>query len=252
LNGAQAIPPEGLDDQGQPGGSPDPRRDELRKASAALASARQAELDAEAALNRLVAIAQDAEVAEAAVKKAIAADGGAALKAYSQGQQMESEIGRLVTRQEQTARAAAAAKLAIQGAQDAHAAATTERRRLEAALDDAAILYLKRRAQDEHARYMQLFKALGATYDRLCGIAVALSHSNHAEMMTTAVPVPFSVPGFNTSLGGWHGASEQVVHKRAVDEHAVRKVQAGWAAARERLREDPDADVADLLGLQQE
>lgn len=118
---------------------------------------------------------------------------------------------------------------------------------LETAKFDAVIVYLKTRAGDEHKAYTRAFRELCDSYDRLCGIAVAVSATGHSEMMTTPLPVPVRVPGFNMNVGPAHGPSELVTMMHTAGEEKVASWTAKWMAARERLDKDPDANLDDLI-----
>lgn len=69
-------------------------------------------------------------------------------------------------------------------------------------------------------------------------------------MMTTAMPVPVQAPGFNLGIGPAHGPSELVMftHTPGSGEVRVAEATAQWMKARERLWQDPDANLDDLVG----
>jgi hypothetical protein len=109
------------------------------------------------------------------LQDAIAADGGVSLEAYSNGNASNQPIAKLVANKETTAKAASAAKDALPGVNDMLAKARAEVARLEGVKFDAVIVFLKTRARDEHDTYIRAFRDLCDAYDRLCGIAVAVS-----------------------------------------------------------------------------
>lgn len=222
-------------------------RERLRFAAAELAKASDCVADLEARLNRLTTIISDADAAHAALQKAIAADGGVALEAYGAGKASGQPIAKLVAAKDNTAKAASAAKDALPGVQDMLAKARAEVSRLEAVKFDAVIVYLKTRASEEHRSFIRAFNALCGSYDRLCGIAVALSATGHAEMMTTGLPVSIAVPGFNMGTGPSHGPSERVTMGHGPSEAKIGHATAQWMQARERLMKDADADLSDLI-----
>jgi hypothetical protein len=130
------------------------------------------------------------------------------------------------------------------------AKARAEVGRLEGVKFDAVIVFLKTRARGEHDVYTRAFRDLCDSYERLCGIAVAVSATGHSDMMTTPLPMPIRAPGFNMNIGPAHGPSELVVMAHAAVEEKVAAWTANWIAARERLSEDADADLDDLIALQ--
>ncbi len=239
-----ASPPDG-----QEPGPPDGRED-LRLADAACKDARQRVAELEARLARMNAIVRDADAAQAALQAAVDDDGGEALEAYAAGQASDQPIARLVEHKDTTSKAASAAKDALPGVQDALAKARAELVRLEELKFSEVILFLKRRAKDEHEAYVNTFNALNRSYEKLCGIAVALAATGHAEMMTTALPVAIQAPGFNMGLGPSHGPSERVIMGHLAGEAEVAAFTAAWMQARERLIRDVDANVDGLIGMQ--
>jgi hypothetical protein len=223
-------------------------RERVRKAAAELGKANECVADLEGRLNRLNTIISDADAAHAALQQAIAADGGVALETYGAGQASDQPIAALVGAMENTARAASAAKDALPSVTDMLSRARAEVVRLEGMKFDAMIVYLKTRAREEHNKYNAAFAELSRAYDALCGIAVAVSATGHADMMTTGLPVPIKAPGFNMSTGPAHGPSELVTLTHSVTEARIARSTAMWMQARERLERDPDADLDDLIG----
>jgi len=222
----------------------------LRKAAAELAKANECVAELEARFNRLQNIISDADAAHAALQEAIAADGGLALEAYGAGLASDQPIAELVAIKENTSKAASAAKDALPSVEDMLARARAEAARLENAKFDATIVYLKTCARGEHRRYNDAFAELSRSYDALCGIAVAVSATGHADMMTTGLPVPIKAPGFNMSTGPSHGPSELVTLTHNITEARIAGSTSTWMQARERLWQDPDADLDDLIGPQ--
>lgn len=227
-------------------------RARLRYAAAELAKAKDCVADLEARLDRLNTIISDADAAHLALQEAIAADGGVALEAYGAGRASDQPIAKLVAAKENTAKAASAAKDALPSVQDMLAKVRAEVAKLESAKFDAVIVYLKMRASDEHKAYMRAFRELCDSYDRLCGIAVAVSATGHSDMMTTGLPVPIRAPGFNMSTGPAHGPSELVTMGHTASENKVAAWTAKWMQARERLDKDVDAELDDLISFEHE
>ena len=240
---ASASPPTG-------NGAVHDGRERLRFAAAELAKACDCVTDLETRLNRLTTIISDADAAHAALQDAITADGGVALEAYGAGNASDQPIAKLVAAKENTAKAASAAKDALPSVEDMLIKARAEVARLGSVKFDAVIVYLKTRAGDEHKSYQRAFRELCNSYDRLCGIAVAVSATGHSDMMTTPLPMPIRVHGFNMGTGPAHGPSELVLLTHTAGEERVASWTAKWMAARERLDKDPDANLDDLIGLQ--
>jgi hypothetical protein len=200
----------------------------------------------ESSVSRLTAIIAHADEADAALQAAVSADGGAALTSYSNGTASDQPIARLIATQENSAKAAAAAKPALEKARVQLETCRAQVAALEKASDDAIIHYLKRRAgEDVVAPYLKTFRELCATHDRLCGIGLALSANGHAELVTAAVPI--QVPGFNTAPNP--GPSERIVMQHLASEFTTSAATAKWMQAREKLRGNPDADIDNLIGL---
>jgi hypothetical protein len=240
---APVTPPTGHDPAHNDG------RERLRFLDAELAKAKDAVNELDARLDRLAGIIRSADAAHTALQEAIAADGGAALAEYAAGKAFSHPIAKLIATKE----AAAAVKGengALQKAQKMLDAARSEVVRLETEKDNAAIFYLKARASEAHKLYIRAFNDLCVSYDQLCGIAVALDATGHAAMMTTALPVPIAVPGFNMSSGPAHGPSDLVTMRHVAGEAKVGVSRAKFMQARERLRKDADAELDDLIGPQ--
>jgi hypothetical protein len=223
-------------------------RDRLRAAADALQKAQACVKDLEQRLNRLNTIVSDADAAHGALQAAIAADGGVALERYGNGQAGNEPIAALIAAKENTARAARAAKAALPSVEAMLAKARAEVTRLEGVKFDAMIVYLKTRASSEHRAFVQSFNALCKSYDTLCGIAVALDATGHSEMMTSGLPLPIKVPGFNMGTGAAHGPSETVTMFHGPNETTINNATSDWIRARERLMENAEADLHDLIG----
>jgi hypothetical protein len=127
------------------------------------------------------------------------------------------------------------------------AKARAEAVRLEGLKFDEMIAFLKTRARDEYGAYNDAFAELSRRYGALCGIALAVSATGHADMMTTGLPVLIKVPGFNMSTGPAHGASELVTLTHNITESRIESATSKWMKARERLWDNPDAELDDLI-----
>jgi hypothetical protein len=133
-----------------------------------------------------------------------------ALEAYGAGRASDEAIAKLVGVKENTSKAASAARDALSRVQEMLAQARSQATKLESAKFDAVIVYLKTRASVENDTSIQAFNQLSSSYDRLCGIAAAVSATGHSDMMTTGLPVPITAPAFNMGTGPAHGPSERV------------------------------------------
>lgn len=224
-------------------------RQRLRHVAGELGKAQQVVADADALLDRLITVIRDADAAEAVLQASVAEDGGVSLAAYSAGA-TDAPIAKLIATKKTTEEAATVAKAALPGVNSKLDAARAEVKRLEQEKFDATIIYLKTRARDKHAAYHNTFSVLSNLYDQLCGVAVAMSATGHSDMMTTGLPVAIQAPGFNMGTGPAHGPSEAVVimHTPGAGEHRVGDAMARWTEARERLLQDPDAALDDLIG----
>src|SRR5437763_13649235 len=78
-------------------------RARLRHSAAELAKAKEAAVDVEARLDRLVTIIRDADAAHEALQKAVSADGAVSLKAYAAGKASDHPIAALILTEENTA-----------------------------------------------------------------------------------------------------------------------------------------------------
>jgi hypothetical protein len=182
--------------------------------------------DADALLDRLIKVIRDADTAEEALQASVAEDGGVSLAAYSAGGATDAPIAKLILTKKTTAEAAAVAQAALAGVQSKLEAARVEVTRLEGVRFDATIVYLKMRARDKNTAYHDTFAALSRVYDELCGVAVAMSATGHADMMTTGLPVAIQTPGFNMGTGPAHGPSEKITLTHMTGEGEARVSEA--------------------------
>jgi len=216
----------------------DGERGEMRRASAALASARKEEAELEAKLGRLHAVIADAEAADAAFRKTVDADhDGAALTEFADGKAPDGAIAKLVERMQTTASAAVAARAAAPKVQ----AKLEELREqigsagyggLEYNRNTAVLNYLRGRAKDMVPRYDTAWAALCSAYDEIAGMRSAL------ELRALEPP---QGPRFdNPSIATRKHTGDGSGTKRAS--------QVKWEEARKRLDADPDAAIDDLIG----
>jgi hypothetical protein len=216
----------------------DGKRGELRRASAALASARQEEAELEAKLGRLRAVVADAEAADAAFHKAVAADDdGAALADFAEGKAPDGAIGKLVERAQTTAAAAVAARAAapkVQGRLDElrEQIGSADHGGLEYKKKQVLLAYLRDRASSTFQQYQHPWNALCRAYDEIVGIRRALEYGGPIEPLQGP---RFDDPQYRTTK---HTSGGEI----------ARQIQAKWEEARTRLDADPDAAIDDLIG----
>src|SRR5205814_563438 len=117
----------------------------------------------------------DADAAHAALQEAVAADGGVSLAAYALGNASDQPIAKLIMHEENTSKAAGAARAALPNAQAMLADARAECSRLERDKENAGLAYLRGRADEVALSYKRAFDLLCTTHDQLVGISAALS-----------------------------------------------------------------------------
>lgn len=222
-------------------------RERLRFFADELVKANEAVAELEVRLNRLTGIIHDADLAHATLQQAIAEDGGLALAEYAAGKAQDDDMAQLVQAKETTAKAAAAARDALPNVQDMLSRARNEVTRLEQLKQDAALQYLKQRADHVALQYKRIFSALCRSHDQLVGISAALSatgqHGGEIRMSTTPMQVPrFDLP----SVADPNEFLPTMTHQPA--ENAVYDATASWLEARNRLSQDAEAELDDLIG----
>lgn len=230
----------------QPEPAPD-GRERLRFFADELAKANEAVLELEARLQRLTSICQDAELAHATLQQAIAEDGGVSLAEYAAGNAQDGDIAHLVQAKETTAKAAAAARDALPNVQAMLAKARSEVERLEQQKESAALEYLRQRADHVALQYKRIFTALCRSHDQLVGISAALSatgaHGGEIRMSETRIEVPrFNLP----SVADPNEYLSSMTH--LANDTTVEDSTASWLQARNRLANDVDAELDDLIG----
>jgi DNA repair exonuclease SbcCD ATPase subunit len=207
---------------------------EAKKAEAAIS-----ELDQR--INRLESIILDADVAHRALQSQIESDNGASLANYAAGSvPADSAITKLVVAADNTKRAAAAAHAALPGAN-----AQLENARTQlASLGEQRAAELKRvlaMLGDVTAReYQATFDALGKLYDKLVAYA-SVAEDNVGDVWRIQEPLVacrFSVTG--------DSLSDPFLRHR-ISDITVSESSRRWAAVKDRLAADANADVSDLL-----
>jgi hypothetical protein len=221
-------------------------RSQLKFFTAELKKAEAAVVDLEQRVARLEKVIVDAEVAHSALQSFINADGGLALAEYSAGRADNSDIAKLISADETTARAAHAAKAALLNAQSALANARAEVVRLNGRREAAVLQYLTQRADERAKSYMLVWNAFCRAHDNLVGISTALSSGDYGgEILMTRAPIV--APRFNLpSSADSHEYLPTMTH--LADDHAVESAAGDWLEARRRLTENVDADLDDLVG----
>jgi hypothetical protein len=140
-------------------------------------------------------------------------------------------------------------ELALPNVRQAMTHAMSEVDRLEKEKQDAVVAYLRQRADDVAEAYKKIFAALCATHDTLAGISVALSTTGAFGGEIQMSTVPMQVPRFNLpALADPNEYLPTMTHRAS--EITVDEAMASWMAARERLANDADAPLDDLLGPQ--
>jgi hypothetical protein len=205
----------------------------MRRTFAELATAQKEEAELQAKLDRLNAVVADAEAADAAFHKAVAADDdGAALAEFAQGNAPGGMIANLIGRAQTTAAAAVAARAAAPKVQARLETLREQITSLEYEKKQAQLAYLAGRASDTFRQFSQPWEALCRAYDQVAGIRRALEYGRALE--------PIQGPRFDDT--------QFLTTKHTGDSELARRTQAKWQEARKRLDADPDADVTDLIG----
>jgi hypothetical protein len=229
-------------------------RERLRAIEGSLTQGRAVHVEIEAQLDRLVRIIRDADAADAALQEAVDADGGVALAAFAGGNASDAPIAKLIATKETTAKAAAVAKVALPKAHAMLTATEAELSRLEEEKKDAVLAYLTSRANPEASECRRIFEELCKSHDRLTGISVALAVEGTSgqllsEYLTMEIPrfarvdmPPVADPNF----------LDYMPVKRFVSQFTVERTTNDWRRARERLSENVDAELNDLIGPQVE
>jgi hypothetical protein len=126
------------------------------------------------------------------------------------------------------------------------AKARSEIKRLEEEREKAIVEYLRTRADEYAAQYKLIFQALCRAHDQLVGISNALLARWDFPDIRMGVP-RIEVPRFNLPSMAFGG--EATIGHLAVDA-TVEDATANWLGAMDRLINDADAPLDDLLGPQ--
>lgn len=222
-------------------------RDVLRSRHAQVQHAEQVIEEIAAHVARLEKIIADAAAADQALQAAIAADGGQALAAFSNGESSpDFDIATLLANAENTSRAAVAAKAALPRVQAQLEAARAQLPALEEQRRAAELDFLKLLAKEKGLQYKQLFAALCRVHDELVGVSNALIPMTPDAPEIRMTPAPVTVPSFN--LASVRHPNEWIAtFEHRANDYIVQDVAQKWLAARQRLANDVEADVSDLL-----
>jgi hypothetical protein len=218
-------------------------RERLRFAAGEVAKANEAVADLEQRVARFSTIIADADTNHRALQDAINADGGRALAEYSAGKSdPDSEITRLVTLAESSAKASNAAKAALPNTEAMLASARSQ----VTALGDQRAAELNRvvaMLADADARaYQKAFEEMCRLHDRLVGYAsVAQASIGDVQLILDPIKTPrFALPSLGNS-----DADPFLRHRE--DELVVADAARQWATVRQRIDADVDADLDDLI-----
>jgi hypothetical protein len=218
-------------------------RERLRHIDGEVAKANEAVTDLEQSVARLNTIIADADTNHHALQDAINADGGRALADYSAGKSdPDSEIAKLVTIAEASAKAANAAKAALPTTESM----LSDARSQVTALGDQRLAELNRvvaMLADADARaYQKAFDEMCRLHDRLVGYAsVAQASIGDVQLIVDPIKTPrFALPSLGNS-----DADPFLRHRE--NEIAVAESARQWATVRQRLEVHVDADLSDIL-----
>jgi hypothetical protein len=228
-----------------------PAREALIAADSALAAGRVRLSEAEARVVRLRGIVDAASPADAALRSAIAADGGEELARLSRGEQ--SEIAGLADAADAAKRAAGIAASGLpESEEELHQANEDLGQLIDArrrAIDDVLIV----EADSVGAAYSAAFDHLMKLYERLAGIDTALSGK-----IAFAAPEPQEMPRFRLRslptqperlLDGNMspvGGTFSPFLRRVPDNQRIAGHAAAWRRAARALIENPHVDLSEL------
>ena len=215
----------------------------LRDCSAALDEARKRVAECEAEIERLELVIAEGDKAAAVLQAQIAGDGAAGIAALVKGEAKPDAAMTSIIAIELAVRAAQARLPAARAELEQ---ANAQAMRAEVQRNLAARNAMVREADRVAARYAKLLSELAETYDSLVGISGALppleTLGQEIHNLVTGFTIPrFNLPSNSTSAG----YAPTFVH--IPDEWRVNATRARWAAARDRLIDDPDADLNELL-----
>ncbi len=224
-------------------------RERLRSIDAALAQGRSALAEIEDQLDRLIKIIRDADGAHDALQAAVADDNGVGLAKYAAGDASDGPMAKLIAAEETSAKAAAVAKTALPGVQAMLTAAKDQIARLEQERRSAVLAYLHSRAGAEASRCKRIFEDLCRSHDQLVGISVALAvEGTSADLLQSYLPL--EIPRF--ARVDMSPVADPNAHyapvRRSVSQYAMNQAIEKWRLARERLENDADAELDDLIG----
>jgi hypothetical protein len=222
-------------------------RDVLRSRSAEVTKAEQAIADMAANVLRLETIISDAAEAETALQVAVAEDAGVSLAAFANGEAApDSEITTRLANAENTARAAVAARVALPRAQANLLNAQEQITHLETQRQQAIRDFLLMLAAEPAREYVATWNKFCSLHDTLVGISNALPSAASTENDLRMTTTPIVAPRFNLAPIA-HSSEFLATMEHFANDHAVQDVAGKWLAGRDRLSNDVEADVFDLL-----
>jgi hypothetical protein len=200
--------------------------------------------DIEKRVTTLEDIGIDAIAADRALQNFIAQDGGTdALLAHSSGHSKPDDlIAKLISQAKNTAEAAGPAKAALPVAQDALERAKAEVVRLGEEKNAEIGRYMVQLGDDLARKYKAAFAAVCIAGDRLAGFGAGAGLYD-----VTLIVDPITAPRFNLpSLTAGRTEFDPLM-RHTGSQLTIGESSKTWAAVRQRLNADVDADISDLL-----
>jgi hypothetical protein len=218
-----------------------PARQALLAADAALAEGRSRLAAAQQHVERLKAIADAAGPADAALRTAVASDGGEELARLSRGE--TSEISGLADAADAAKRAAGIALSSLPAAEAELKLAGDALADLETAKRKCVGAVLAEQASELGERYLAAFQQLAAVHDEIVGVArVAASYGRDLILTTDALEAP------RFALKSMPQGETFSRFLRHVPRGPVIDAVAGiWSRAAQALSDSPTADIAALV-----
>ncbi len=102
-------------------------------------------------------------------------------------------------------------------------------------------------ANEKARRYSALSVELSDLHSELVGISNALPPVSPTEPEIRMTTLPIQIPCFNLPSARSNSSEWIAVAEYRANEYAVASVSEKWSAARERLANDVEADVSNLL-----
>jgi hypothetical protein len=206
---------------------------EIAAANADLASAINALQEAQARVDRLRAILANATDAEAALHRAVAADGGHTLGRFSHGDDAP-DIAPLVEAAERTGQAGKVAKAALPAAHEALVAAEARVSELQAARRQAVVATLMEQGEEVARKYDAKIEELMETIASLNGLAKVMA-TVAPDQNVKLIEAPVELPSYGFAALRPSDGSYQTYIRRSPDAALVERYAASWRTLAERL-----------------